>query len=124
MDSSSKPGGGFGIFFAFLCDVWFRTACLPRTPLLKSYSGRILSLSSDRFRLFCFFMAFPFSAALAIGHAEASGFCEPRGPGATSPRNAPHESPCQVPRLRQAILLSPASARKLFLPWPLLVRGE
>src|SRR5438093_11943714 len=118
MDSSSKSGGGFGIFFAFLRDVWFRTGCLPRTPLLKSYSGRILSLSPDRFRLFCFFIAFPFSAALAIGRAEVRGFCEPKGRGATSPRNASPESPCQVPRLRQALLLSPASARKPFLPWP------
>src|SRR2546422_10369127 len=115
MDSSSKPGGGFGIFFAFLCDVWFSTAYLPRTPLLKSYSGRILSLSPDRFRLFCFFIAFPFSATLAISHAEVSGFCEPKGRGATSPRYAPHNPPCQVPRLLQAILLSPASARKPFL---------
>ena len=39
----------------------YLAACLPRTPLLKSYSGRILSLSRNGFRLICFFIAFPFS---------------------------------------------------------------
>ncbi len=39
----------------------YLAACLPRTPLLKSYSGRIVSMSSAGFRLVCFFIAFPFS---------------------------------------------------------------
>ena len=45
----------------------YLAACLPRTPLLKSYSGRIVSLSSEGFLLVCFFIAFPFSPCCSSG---------------------------------------------------------
>ena len=38
----------------------YLAACLPLTPLLKSYSGRIVSSSRDSFRLVCFFIVLPF----------------------------------------------------------------
>jgi len=45
----------------------YLAACLPRTPMLKSYSGRIVSLSSEGFLLVCFFIAFPFSPCCSSG---------------------------------------------------------
>src|SRR5439155_19860127 len=50
----------------------YLAACLPLMPLLKSYSGRRMSLSSGRLPLVCFFIVLPFRARGASGADDAN----------------------------------------------------